>query len=261
MQKTQCMGAYVKHNFSKESIVVASIIILIIYFNTICVNLPQLSVHLKGSNFGRIRKLTNFEKHHHEPDRFSDAALEFIRRIGHEDVKRSAELLYQEIRRQFAYKRRDFNYICEDGFASIKTPDFEIEIRIDQGIEVSEPKNYCISTVVKHMYTIEILQDERFIHCFNGHCDQIIVQFPQVIDLRSKIDQIEAIEEFANFLDYAPDASSFDLKLSDQDLHIQVTEMQMSFRLLTYPNLKKLLNHSQRAFEILTKKSVIISID
>lgn len=226
-------------------------------------NAPQLSVCLKGSDFGRIRKLTNFERHHHEPDRFSDAALEFVRRIGHEDVKKSAELLYQKIRRQFAYKRRDFNYTCEDGFATIKTPDFEIEICIDQGIELSEPKNYCISTVVNHLDTdtVSIQQDERFIHCFNAHCDQVIVIFPKVIDLSNKIDQIETIEEFANYLDYAPDARSFDLKLNDQDLHIQVTEMQMSFRLLTYPNLKKLLDHSQRAFDILTKKSDIISID
>ncbi len=224
-------------------------------------NLSHLSVYLKGSNFGRIRKLTSFEKHHHEPDCFSDAALEFVRRIGHEDVKKSAELLYQEIRRQFAYKRRDFNYICEYGFAHIKTPDFEIEIRIDQGVEVSEPKNYCISTVVNHLDTLEIQQDERFTNCFNSRCDQIIIQFPQAIDLSVKIDQIEAIEEFANCLDYAPDASSFDLKLSDQDLHIHVTEMQMSFRLLTYPNLMKLLDHSQTVFDILTKKSDIISID
>ena len=224
-------------------------------------NSPQLTVYLKGSDYGRIRKLTNFEKHHHEPDHFSDAALRFVRRIGHAEVKKSAELLYREIRRQFAYKRCDFDYICENGYASIKTPDFEIEKSIDQGIEVSKPKNYCINTLVNLIDTIGNHRDERFIDCFNDHCDQVIVVFPQIIDLSSKIDQIEAIEEFANYLDYAPDASSFDLKLSDQDLHINFTEMHMSFRLLTYPNLKKLLDLSQRAFDILTKKSDIISID
>ena len=86
--------------------------------------------------------------------------------------------------------------------------------------------------------TTSIKKDERFIHCFNDHCDQIMITFPKVIDLSNIIDQIEEIEEFANYLDYAPDARSFDLKLNDQDLHIQVTEMQMSFRLITYPNFK-----------------------
>ncbi|NQY31982.1 MAG: hypothetical protein HRT56_02265 [Coraliomargarita sp.] len=81
----------------------------------------------------------------------------------------------------------------------------------------------------------------------------MLVLFEQAVDLDSKIDRIEEIDSLADCLDYAPDASEFELKLPSLDLRISVTSTQMSFQLLTLSNLGKLLECSQKAFEILTE--------
>jgi hypothetical protein len=204
-----------------------------------------------GSVSGRVRKLTGFLKSHHVPDGHHAAAQAFVRRAGHDDVKAVTDRLYADIRSLFGYKRREFSYTCEDGFACIKTPDFDLQIRVDQCQE--DAKNYHLTTEIVALHTSEIAADTRFHACFTHHCETLVVDFPRAIDLDAKIDAIEAIPEIADSLDYEPDGSAFELKLPSLDLHIHVTESEITFQLLTFRDLAKLLDHSQKAFDILAK--------
>jgi hypothetical protein len=208
------------------------------------------TVILRGQTQGRIRRLSGFLKHHHLPDSVGDATRAFVRRAGQEDVKALADALYRDIRESFGYKRKEFDYSCEDGQAWIKTPDFDAQLRVDQD-EVS-PKNYVLTTELVQLHTEAIASDPRLHSCFTAHCDQLIVAFPSPIHVADKIDAIEAIDALAEHLSYEPDASAFQLKLPELDLQIEVTAESMHFSLLTLRNLSKLIDHSQRAFEILT---------
>lgn len=200
---------------------------------------------------GRVRRLKGYQKSHHLPDGHHAAAQAFVRKVGHEDVKEAVDKLYADIRSLFAYKRREFHYTCEDGFGCIKTPDFDLQIRIDQSAQ--DPKNYQLTTEIVALHSAEMAADERFHACFTHHCETLVIEFPGSINIDEKIDAIEAIPEIADSLDYEPDGSAFELKLTALDLHIHVTECEMTFQLLTLRNLAKLLEHSQKAFDILTK--------
>lgn len=218
-----------------------------------------VSTRLTGSSTGRIRKLGGFSKHHHVPDTCSSAAQNFVRKVGHPEVKSVAEGLHRDIRELFGYKRRELDYSCEDGSALIKTPDFDLEIHVDQSTQ--DPKNYVLSTSVTRLHNPQIAQDSRFHQCFTHYCDLLQVEFAQAVDLEAKIDRIEDIPELANCLDYAPDVSCLELKLPSLDLHIRVSETGMSFELLTLSNLEKLLSHSQKAFDILTQAGFGLRFD
>ena len=136
------------------------------------------------------------------------------------------------------------------GFGRYENPDFDLEMRIDQA--PLDPRNYVLTTAITQLRNDAIAADSRFHHCFNHHCNELVVYFTQAIDLEDKIDRIEAIDALAACLDYAPDASEFELRLPELDLQIRVTGTAMSFQLLGLSNLAKLLEHSQKAFEILT---------
>lgn len=212
-------------------------------------NSPENQSRIVGSTVGRVRKLGGYQKHHHVPDGHSDAAQAFIRKAGQPDVKAAADSLYADIRNLFSYKRREFDYSCEDGLAWIKTPDFDLQIRVDQFSE--DPKNYLLTTEIMALHSESIAADARLHDCFNHQCDQLIVEFASPIQVEDKIDAIEDIPELADALSYEPDGSAFELKLPKLDLLIQVNESNMTFRLLTLRNLGKLLDHSQKAFDIL----------
>ena len=205
---------------------------------------------IAGCKSGRIRKLSGFQKHHIVPDSVNDATRNFVRRAGQEDVKALADDLYRDIRTAFGYKRREFDYSCEDGQAWIKTPDFDAQLCIDQ--DETESKHYLLTTQLVQLHHEAIALSPALHACFNAHCDHLVIDFPAPIRVADKIDAIEAIDELAGALSYEPDASAFELKLPKLDLRIQVDESSIRFSLLTLRNLGKLLDHSQRAFEILT---------
>jgi len=210
---------------------------------------PESQTRIVGATVGRIRKLGGFQKHHHVPDGHSEAARGFVRRAAHPNVKAAADSLYADIRSLFGYKRREFDYTCEDGSAWIKTPDFDCELGADQCSD--DPKNYRLTTEIVALHTDLIAQDERFHACFTHHCDRLIIEFATPVQVEDKIDLIEAMPELEAALAYEPDGSAFELKLPQLDLHLHVNESRLTFQLLTLRNLGKLLDHSQRAFDIL----------
>ena len=107
-------------------------------------NSPALQSRIVGMVEGRVRRLKGYQKSHHLPDGHHAAAQAFVRKIGHENVKELIDQFYTDIRSLFGYKRRTFDYTCEDGFGCIKTPDFDLQVRIDQSPE--DPKNYQLTT-------------------------------------------------------------------------------------------------------------------
>lgn len=219
----------------------------------------SLHSRIVGSETGRIRKLSGYLKNHHVPDGQHAAAQAFVRKIGHEDVKSATDRLYADIRSLFGYKRKEFAYTCEDGFGAIKTPDFDLQVRIDQCLD--DPKNYVLTTEIVALHNTAITSDERFHACFTHHCETLVVDFHGSINIDEKIDAIEAIPEIADCLDYEPDGSGFELKLPALDLLICVTESDITFSLLTLRNLGKLLDHSQKAFDILAKADFGLKLD
>lgn len=206
---------------------------------------------ITGSVNGPVRKLSGYHKNHHMPDGHHAAAQAFVRKVGHENVKNALDNLYADIRNLFSYKRKEFAYTCEDGFGAIKTPDFDLQVHVNQC--TADAKNYVLTTEIVSLNSETIANDERFHACFTHHCELLVVEVPKSMSLNDKIDAIEAIPEIADCLDYEPDGSAFELKLPKLDLQICVTECEITFQLLTLRNLSKLLNHSQQAFDILTK--------
>ena len=215
---------------------------------------PVNQSRIVGSTLGRIRKLSGYQKHHHVPDVHSDATQNFVRKSGHLDVKKAADSLYADIRRLFGYKRREFEYTCEDGCACIKTPDFNLQIRVDHCTD--EVKNYSLSIEITAVHKDSILADERFHDCFTHQCDQLIVELAHPIQIEDKIDALEDLEGLSDALTYRPDCGSFELRLPKLDLLIEVYESQITFQLLTVRNLGKLIDHSQKAFDILADSEI-----
>jgi hypothetical protein len=202
---------------------------------------------------GRVRRLGGYRKHHHVPDQHSDAAQLFVRRIAQPDVKEAADRLYRDIRELFAYKRRELHYSCEEGFACLQTPDFDLHLLADHCVD--EPRDYKLTTSLVALKNDSITADPRFHACFTPHCDTLWLSFDRPIVVEDKIDAFEDIPELADALDYAPDGSSCELKLPQLDLRIELDAHSLRFSLLTLRDLGRLLERSQRAFDILAEAS------
>jgi hypothetical protein len=181
-----------------------------------------------------------------------------VRRAGAEAVRTLAQSIHRELRRNMGYKRNDLDYREEDGFVCLNTSGFDLELRIDQCPD--DPKTYILETRIADLRDPTLAQNDVFIDIFNPLCHRLNICFSKHLDLADKIDAIEAIPELAEGLDYPPDASSFELRLPSLDCLLSVTETEMCFQLLTLPDLRKLLEHSQRILDILIETGFDISL-
>ena len=209
---------------------------------------PQSRIY--GCRRGPVRRLGAFRKHHHVPKDHHPAANTFIRKIGHPEVSAAAEALHADIRQTFGLKRRELHYACAEGAAEIRTPAFGSRLAIDQDAEA--PGRYCLTTEVDALTDPAVARDPSFLKCFDPRCDTVSFVFPTCLDLAPKIDALEDRPEFAESLDYAPDASSFVLNLGQAGLSIRVTQTEMTFARTQPGGLDRLLRDSQRAFDWLT---------
>lgn len=187
-----------------------------------------------------------------------DAANAFVRRAGAEEVRTLSKSIHADLRRQLGYKRNEFEFRDEEGFACLNTTGFDLEIRIDQCPD--DAKAYILETRITRLRDGALAQDPAFINLFNPLCHRLDICFSKHLELANKIDALEAIPELAAGLDYPPDASCFELRLPSLDCVLNVTETEMHFQLLTLPNLGKLLEHSQRILEILTEAGFELSL-
>ena len=185
------------------------------------------------------------------PDGQHAAANTFVRRVGSEAVQKLSQSIHAELRRELGYKRLDFDFREEDGYISLMTPGFDLEIRIDQCPD--DPKAYLLETRLTRLRDPKLAQNPAFLRIFSPLCNRLHVYLRKPIDLAAKIDALEAIPEITEGLSYPPDASSFELRIPSLDCVLNANENELNFQLLTLPNLEKLLQHSERILEILTQ--------
>lgn len=203
---------------------------------------PLTQARLIGTRLGNIRRLSGFRKGHRIPEDHFDAAREFVRKIGSEEVRQQAEQLHAGLRSAFAYKRRELSYVCETGVAAMKTPAFEVNIEIDQA--ESDPGSYGLRTEVCHLQDPSVVESAEFARLFDPWCDRCEFAIDRSLNLEDKIDAIEANDRLADLLDYAPDGSSFTLTLPHPGLRIVATPHCLTLSLSSQRNLRLLIQHS-----------------
>ena len=88
-----------------------------------------------------MKDLAGYRKSHTLPDRANDWARKYVNRIAAADIKADLDNMFDMVREQFGYKRKDLDVSAErDGLGFIRTPDFEytvsLEVNPDEPTEV-----------------------------------------------------------------------------------------------------------------------------
>lgn len=203
---------------------------------------------LRGEISGNVRDLSGFLGFHREPEDCSLRAQRFVQQAGTQDLADRATDLFNQIRRTFSYKRKELALDCDEGGASIKTPDFDATLTLTQAPEI--PAIYRITLELSSFRNPEILATNAFSSLFNSRCDTAVMLFAKPIDLPARIDQIEEQDALAALLDYDAACSWFTLRLPR--LVITVSTSHMLFKLPGENDLSLLIDQTKAALAQLT---------
>jgi hypothetical protein len=217
---------------------------------------PIQDSSLLGEVHGPVTALSGYQKPKFKLAKHSEWEQNFIRKAGADEVAARATALFHDIRDAFKYLRKDLSFAVDGAVGSIKSPDFDVNLSLNQDPE--EAERYVLTTQVTSFHRPEILEDERFLEVFSNSCDSFVIDLSTPIDLAAKIDELEQIDSFAKALDYDPACTYFILRLTSLDLELRVTSTRVICKAVLKRDLKSLIKHTIQALDQLTRSSVFL---
>lgn len=200
-------------------------------------------VRLLGCVTGPVTELEGFPQGFRPPEERNARNRSLVQRAGSAKVAAAAETLFRELRLALRYRRKQLEFACDEGGASIRTPDFDVVLTLDQDPEAAG--NYRLTTEVSRFRTPEIPEGSSFVELFASRCDRVAINFGQPLSIGEKVDEIEENDDLAQFLDY--DAACTWLTLRLPQLIVEVTPQRMICRLPGERNLAALIAQTQQA--------------
>lgn len=222
---------------------------------------PESSIKemiLSGIKRGRVKELSGFVKPKVQLSTCNDWERNFVESAGSGDVSTQSAELFEQLRDLFRYKRKDLSYSCAGATATIKGPDFDVNISLTQDDEAAQ--YYVMQTEVRSIRSIDMLDDPRFIAAFTKHCKKIVFELEGSIDIESTIDDIESVDLLIKYLEYDPDCSYFTLRLPDVGVLLHATSRQMTFSLDGHGDLKALLQKTRSTIDRLAGDAITLGL-
>lgn len=201
---------------------------------------------LTGESRGRVRELRGYSKPRTQLTSHNDWERDFVEQAGAAEVTAHATDIFEQLRESFRYKRKDLSFTNIASTASIKGPDFDVNISLYQ--DPDDAEKYLLSTEVRSIRNPAVIDDPNFLAIFTKYCKRIVFELDSNLDIESKIDDIEEIEAMAKHLDYDPECTEFTLRLPNPGIVIHATVDRIVFALDSQGDLKLLLGNAQKAF-------------
>lgn len=210
---------------------------------------------LVGEKSGRVRELAGYQKPKTPLSKHDEWEQRFVERSGAEEVAQLATSFHDRIRRGFGYKRKELEFSNDGAVASIKTPDFDLNVTLAQDPEDAE--RYVLRTEAVSFRRPEIVEEPAFLEIFAADFQKVVIELSAGYDLEEKIDEIEEQDEFAKNLDYDPNCTHFTLRMPGINIVLQATAEQLVFSLLSPAPLSQLIANTLQAMSRLASVSLM----
>ncbi len=185
------------------------------------------SVDLLGAKGGHVKELSGFKKGLHQvPETVNDYTASFVAGIAAQDVEFEATKLYEQIKSNFKYKRRDIKLEIDGASAFVATKDFDLSITYSQDTE--DPGAYSIEYLINNVRDAAALNDEGLQNILDRHFDEVRFSLKGEIDLEELIDAIESEDDGEILIDYPPDCSRLRITLDGCRWSIKLSQNGIS---------------------------------
>jgi hypothetical protein len=147
-------------------------------------------VVFRAENTGRVKDLAGHRKTHTLPERANEWARKYVNRIAAADIKADLDNVFDMVREQFGYKRKDLDVSAErDGLGFIRTPDFEYTVSL--AVNPDEPTDVIWRREIGRLSGPEFVRSPGFQVVFASMFDRLVFEFAVPVDVAEFVDRIE----------------------------------------------------------------------
>lgn len=185
------------------------------------------AIGLLGARGGQVRTLSGFKKGFHKvPDAVNGATQGFVARIAAEDLEAEATQLYDALKSNFRYKRKEIQLELDSASAVIVTKDFHLSLTYAQ--DDAEATAYTITYLLNQLRDASVLADPGLQAILQGHFDEMRFTLAQVLELEVLIDTFEAEDNADATIDYPHDCQYFNITLPGCKWSLRATAHSVS---------------------------------
>lgn len=202
-----------------------------------------------GTRTGAVRRLSGWRPNHSVPKEHNSYTRSFVQRLSEEDLKERLEHFHTAVKDAFGYKRKQVECSQGGGFATCKTPDFDLELTF--AIDPEDPSRYVETVCVTGIRNFEILTSDPFGEIFDGQFSQVLFEYSQPFDIETVIDTLEDRDYPTLKLTYPPDASRCTIDLPREGVQITFASEGMRFTFDGKPGMAQLSQILARGHQLL----------
>jgi hypothetical protein len=162
---------------------------------------------------GRVKDLGGFRKSYSVPDRANGWARKYVARAAEPDIKMDLGAIFDAVREQFGYKRKDVDVSAErDGFGFIRTPDFEYTIAVS--VNPNDPSEVIWRREIGRLSDPAFVRCEGYVNIFGPIFDKLVFEFTTPVNVAELVDRIEESPLEGVKVGVASDANTAEIKLT-----------------------------------------------
>lgn len=176
-----------------------------------------------GRSGGAVKTLHGFKKGHHTlPDAANATTNAFLGKICAAELGEQAEALFQRVRAELGYKRREISLALASPGAVLAAKDFTVEITY--ALENADPARYLVTQILHSLRSDDLAQTEEFAAVFAAMFSEITFGLKKGARVEAVIDAIEALDETAGLaVNYPADCRECIIGVQGVDAQVRCT--------------------------------------
>lgn len=150
-------------------------------------------ISFAGRAGGAVKALSGFRKGHHKlPDSVNAATQAFLGKICASELDEQAEALFQKVRSELGYKRKELSLTLAPPVAVLTAKDFTVEI--GYALEVARPMLYTLTRTLHSVRNAELARTAEFSAIFVTAFTEISFGLRKGARVEAMIDVIEELD-------------------------------------------------------------------
>lgn len=176
-----------------------------------------------GRSGGTVKTLGGFKKGHHTlPDAANAATNDFLGKICAGELADRAEALFQQVRSELDYKRKDLSLSLASPCAMLAVKDFTVEIAY--ALEEADPARYAVTTTLRGLRNADLARTEPFSAIFARAFGEISFELKKGARVEDMVDVIEALDEDSGLtVTYPSDCRECSISVAGLDARVRCT--------------------------------------
>lgn len=178
---------------------------------------------------GRVKDLSGFRKTFRLPDGTGPSTRKFVAKCAADDLRSDLDNVYEVVREQFGYKRRDVDTSAGlDGYGSLRTPDFEYTVHVAQ--DPNSPTDVIWRREVGQVADVDVVRGAAFEAAFGKLFDQLAFEFAVPVDVGDLVDQLEDVPADGRKVSVDSDGASCEITLAGFAGAVRVERTALTIR-------------------------------